>query len=252
MSFLKIFKRFLSKYPTYYQAAARFYNFFRQLVMRFHCTCLGVKYFAPTPKKGLYKSQFGQDYVLESLGLLRHGGVFVEVGANDPVFNSNSYFLEKAYNYTGIAIDAIDFQDKYLVHRPKTEFVKSVIDNKGGEIDFYIVENEDGWENQLSSVRKDVVSSGRGYIAKAEKQKSCRLDELCKHFTAIDGLLIDVEGHEFEVLESFDFTKFKPLFVLVENNGEFYAREKLQRYMRQWGYLLEARIGTYDDVYVCK
>ena len=85
-----------------------------------------------------------------------------------------------------------------------------------------------------------------------EKQNSCRLDELCKHLTAVDGLLIDVEGHEIEVLESFDFTKFKPLFVLVENNGEFYAREELQRYMRQWGYLLKARIGTYDDVYVCK
>ena len=252
MSFLKILKHFLSKYPKCYSFSARFYNLFRQVLMRCYCIFLGVKYFSPIPKSGLYKSQFGQDYALERLGLLRRGGVFVEVGANDPIFNSNSYFLEKAYDYSGIAIDAIDYHKKYEAHRPKTEFVKSVVDSNVGEIEFYIVENEDGWENQLSSVRKDVVLSGRGYIAKAEKQKSRRLDEICKDLKTIDGLLIDVEGHEFEVLESFDLERFKPYFVLVENNGEFYARQKLQYYMKKFGYILRARIGTYDDVYVCK
>ena len=252
MSFLRNFKRFLSKYPICYSLSARSYNFVRQLIMKFYCMWLGVEYFAPTPKSGLYKSQFGQDYALESLSLLRRGGVFVEVGANDPIFNSNSYFLEKAYDFSGIAIDAIDYLEKYKVHRPKTKFVRSVVDSNDGEIEFYIVENEDGWENQLSSVRKDVVLSGRGYLAKAEKHKSRRLDEICKDLKTIDGLLIDVEGHEFEVLESFDFERFKPTFVLVENNGEFYARQDLQHYMEKCGYILQARIGTYDDVYVCK
>ena len=47
-------------------------------------------------------SQFAQDsFVLELLGHKR-GGVFVDVGASDGVWNSNSYLLEGYYGWRGV------------------------------------------------------------------------------------------------------------------------------------------------------
>ena len=79
-------------------------NFFTKI----WCKIEKVKYFTPTKPTGSYKSQFGQDKTLEKLGLLKSNGVFVEVGCNHPINNSNSFFLEKVYSYSLISVDVFD------------------------------------------------------------------------------------------------------------------------------------------------
>ena len=50
-------------------------------------------------------SQFAQDsFVLELLGHKR-GGVFVDVGASDGIWNSNSYLLEGYYGWRGVCVE---------------------------------------------------------------------------------------------------------------------------------------------------
>ena len=91
----------------------------------------GVKYLEPKTKlEGNYKSQYGQDWYLEKLGFLSKKNFFVEVGCNHPKINSNSYFLEHAYNYSGISIDAINYEKEFHALRPNTTFIQSLIDSK--------------------------------------------------------------------------------------------------------------------------
>jgi len=41
-----------------------------------------------------------------------------------------------------------------------------------------------------------------------------------------------------------------PEVILIENNGHFFPRKKLQDYMINNGYKLYARIGITDDLYI--
>lgn len=56
----------------------------------------------------------------------------------------------------------------------------------------------------------------------------------------VDLLKIDVEGHELEVLKSFDFEKYKPRLIVTEDN--FKDADKSVRYfLRTQGYKVIAR-----------
>ncbi len=53
----------------------------------------------------------------------RHGGTFVDVGANDYKANSKTYYLEKVLGWSGIAVDPQrEFAAGYAGHRPHTKF----------------------------------------------------------------------------------------------------------------------------------
>ena len=54
-----------------------------------------------------YYSQIGQDkYYIEEIAKHRRGGVFLDIGANDGLFGSNTATLELDYGWTGLCIEA--------------------------------------------------------------------------------------------------------------------------------------------------
>lgn len=246
----KFIRKCLRDHAWLYAICASAYHMVQNLIMRFQLFPRGVKYLPPQKGGEKYKSQFGQDYYLEKLGLLKKNGYFVEVGCNHPVMNSNSHFLEHEFGYSGVSIDALDYKAEFETFRPKTKFVRSLVDTTEKVTDFYVVSNEEGWENQLSSVYKDTIDKGKGFNADVIEIQSRRLSSILENREAIDILLVDVEGHEFSVLESMDWATTVPKVILIENNGEYYPRKQLERYLFEKGYSLLARIGTIDDIYV--
>lgn len=65
---------------------------------------------------------------------------------------------------------------------------------------------------------------------------------------SIDMLLVDVEGWEPNVIEGFDFAKYRPKLVMLENN---YAHTALRDQMQSYGYILHDRHAV-DDIFVPK
>jgi FkbM family methyltransferase len=53
----------------------------------------------------IYFSQFNQDEIINTLLENKQNGVFIDVGAYDGITFSNSYFFEKANNWTGICFE---------------------------------------------------------------------------------------------------------------------------------------------------
>ena len=248
MNFIKLL---LSKNKKLYFFVASIYHWISRKLMMLNLFFKGAKYLEPKIKLGGdYKSQFGQDWHLEKLGFLSKNGFFVEIGCNHPKDNSNSYFLEHAYNYSGISIDAIDYSDEFKKFRPNTVFIQSLIDSEETTKTFNLVRNEDGWENQVSSIHSETLTMGKGFKADVIKMKTSTLQKLLPHNCDIDLLMIDVEGHEIEVLTSLSWNLNSPKIILIENNGEFYSRKKLENFINNKGYKLYARIGTSDDIYV--
>lgn len=243
------FVRRILRGSALYPAAASAYHASNAALMQLKLAFSSVKYLPPTKKGGDFKSQYGQDYYLEKLGLLRPNGFFVEIGCNHPVFNSNSHYLEKKLGWSGVSIDGIDYSALYEAERPKTKFINVLISEEEGELDFYKVKDEDGWENQVSSVHKETLSCGKGFDADIVKVKAKPLAKIAEIDRPIDLCLIDVEGHEFSVLRSVDFQNSPPKIFVIENNRQFYSRESLVSFMAEKGYEHIARIGTSDDIF---
>lgn len=195
-----------------------------------------------------YYSQFGQDYILEMLGVAQRKGLFVEVGSNHPVKESNSYLLERKYNWTGISIDALDYSADFLKYRKNTKFINALISAKNEEREFFVVKNRFGWQNRMSSVHKDLLDEKR-YSYTKSKMDTIRLNELIMNDSQIDLLLIDVEGAELEVLNSVDWDSQSPKYILTENTGRFIPRREINSFLKHRGYLLIARIGFADQLW---
>ena len=194
-------------------------------------------------------SQFGQDLILDKLLGGIANGVFLDVGSNHPLYNSNTAFFEVGRGWTGVCIDPLaTFIDLYPVLRPNSTFINYAVSDTNGIIPFSVVSNSSGWEDQLSSTAPSI----RGYRSERINVVCKRLDEilseLCYSSSDIDFMSLDVEGHEPSVLRSLGH--YRPKYLLVENIFPFYGSNKLRMTLRSMGYVFIKRIWSTDDLFV--
>ena len=74
------------------------------------------------------------------------------------------------------------------------------------------------------------------YIFEVLKLKCCNLSN------KIDLLSLDVEGAEIEVLNGFDFKKYKFRYILIESRDD----EKITKYLNDFNYKLLEKISKRD------
>lgn len=73
-----------------------------------------------------FTSQIGQDQIVVQLLNQKKNGIFVDIGCAGPKKLSNSYTLEKYFNWSGIGVDIEDQTDdtgKWEIIRPNTVHV---------------------------------------------------------------------------------------------------------------------------------
>ncbi len=172
-----------------------------------------------------------------------HKGYFVEVGANHPQIGSQTWQFEQA-GWHGILVEPQqDLAEDLRRERKARVFAVacSSPENAGSLLPFYVA----GW---LSALDRDRMAPG----AKPEaviQVPIATLDAILAEAAApapIDFLSIDVEGHEIEVLEGFDFTRWRPRLILLEDQVADLAKLKV---MRRAGYRL-IRHSQYNGWYV--
>ena len=68
-------------------------------------------------------------YVLNVLKFKRNG-YFLEIGSHDAIFMSNTYKLEKEFDWTGLMVDFEQhYEDSYKTHRPNSKYIISDAQN---------------------------------------------------------------------------------------------------------------------------
>ena len=157
-------------------------------------------------------------------------GFFVEVGANDPEQWSQSFHLEQL-GWRGIVVEPQPQLAENLRQRRKAkvyEVACSAPENSGKRMTLYLAGGHSSFDPRL----KVATVRSRGTI----EVPLATLDEILIDAGApspIDLVAVDVEGHEIEVLRGFDFTRWRPRLVLVE---DLVLDMRLHRFMRARGY----------------
>lgn len=198
------------------------------------------------------KSQLNQDmFVLSELGFKRDG-YFVEFGATNGLDLSNTHLLEKEMGWTGILAEPAWIWAGDLTLNRNCHITFDCVWSKTGEkLEF----NEPDYP-ELSTI--NTFSSGDEHAQKREYgQKyivnTISLLDLLEKYGApkvIDYLSIDTEGSEYEILNAFDFDKYKFRVVTCEHNYTP-MRQKIYDLLTSKGYVRKfTEYSRFDDWYV--
>jgi FkbM family methyltransferase len=153
-----------------------------------------------------YYAQSGQDeWVLEFLNN-KTGGFFVDVGAYDGIQTSNTYTLEKFFNWNGICVE------------PTIQFYEKLRSNRECDCRNVALRSYSG-NCQLNDqvVKKDATEGETRCITFNDLFSGVR--------TKIDYLSLDVEGLELEILESIDYGLCDINLMTIEHNSYLLGQE---------------------------
>lgn len=198
------------------------------------------------------KSQLGQDlFALYSLNWKR-GGFFVEFGATNGVDLSNTYLLEKDFEWIGILAEPAEVWHAELTR------------NRSVAIDFDCVWKESGLSLPFAVVESAELST-LGDFADRDAHKKARkssawqtvstvsLTDLLERHAApavIDYLSIDTEGSEFEILNAFDFSRYTFSVITCEHNFSNQRKNIYDLLVRNNYVRVFDGLSRWDDWYV--
>ncbi len=155
------------------------------------------------------------DLIIDYIFKDKYIGTYVDVGAQHPISNNNTYLLFKR-GWSGINID-LDRKniDLFNLSRPNDINLNYAISDKEGETDFYFYHES----SPINTLNKKVKEYQKAKISEIKKINTFTLNNVFKKINFdknIDYLNIDVEGYEDKVLSGFDINKYKPSVVSVE------------------------------------
>lgn len=183
--------------------------------------------FAPAVTKGANEDELLAEFFAGEIG------VFVDVGANEPIIGSQSYHLEQN-GWSGILVE------------PLSEFAERLREMRSA----VVYEAAAGSPEDCGKRRRLLVAGGLSTLqpainiaikAREERLVLVRtLDSMLKqsHIEHVDFVSIDVEGAEMDVLRGFSLDRYRPRLLLIEDDA--HARDK-HKYIVARGYKLVRR-----------
>jgi FkbM family methyltransferase len=220
-------------------------NFFLKLV-RSLCPLFCFKNKPPTYHKMSY-SQEGEDLVLNRIFEDKDYGFYVDVGAHHPERYSNTYFFYKK-GWMGINIDAMPgSMSLFNSKRPRDINLElAVMESRGART--YFKFNEPALNSFSKTLSKNRSGLGNYKILEQVEIIGMPLSQILNDNNLkghkIDFLSIDVEGLDFEVLKSNDWSVHRPYIVLVEileSRLEEIQKDPICLFMKMHGYHLYAK-----------
>ncbi len=158
-----------------------------------------------------------EDIYLDWLLGGKKDGFYVDVGASHPVVDSvTKYFYDRGWS--GLNLEPIKHHYEALQkQRPRDITVNVGVANEKSTLTFREYPGGDGLSTFSKSMQQEYV----GERKHKEYKVSVRpLADILEEYNIgeIDFLKVDVEGFEYDVLNSNDWKRFKPKVVIIEAN----------------------------------
>lgn len=181
-------------------------------------------------------------------------GVFLDVGAFEPIRISNSYHFEKN-GWDVFCFEANTDGIPLLQKHRKNVFNYAIYDEDKELVEFNIV-TSNGWTAGFSAVELSQEIANIFHCEKKEIKKitvpqktlNTILSQEIPSIPQIDILKIDVEGGELKVLNGIDLLKYKPKIILLENITN---NMQIPDYLEKYGYVLDKHI-SYNQFFIWK
>ena len=241
----------LSKMQSSHHTAARLSSFLQYLQYVDDLSVKGISKFA-----GLSEAQLFQDlFVIEKTNFKKNG-FFVEFGATNGKSLSNTYVLEKSFEWDGILAEParVWHNDLRKTRNCKID-TRCVWSASGATIDFREIPKHP----QISTIEK--FKNADSHSNKREKAnlysvESISLNDLLNFHSAprnIDYISIDTEGSEYDILENFNFDTYEVQIFTIEHSYTKEKREKIFQLLSNRGYeRVNVDWSDFDDWYVLK
>ncbi len=212
----------------------RLANFGAEMVLEIFVT---IRYLL----KGSF-SQYGEDLIVSRLfekerGIKKGDIQYIDVGANHYRRSNNTYLFYKS-GARGVCVEADPLLCRRLKHYRKYDKVINCVvgAEDGKEVEFYILSLP-----TRSSMDKDAVqnSISKGLKIKETIKLPCiSINTLLEQSRIVpDYMSIDIEGMDYAVLRSIDFSKYKIRVIVAERTGKI-EDETMDEYMERNGYLV--------------
>lgn len=177
------------------------------------------------------RSESGQDLFALFSNSFKKGGTFLDFGAYDGLYFSNSWLLETHFNWHGVLIDPIPRHFEEMRRNRKCISIHAAVTANKKEFIKVL-------ELPASNLSKPVIK--RRFTDKVHKVPAFTRTEIIDRYfpsKSIDFLSIDVEGEDLEILASVDFSKYQINAICVEHNYRTDSQESL-KYLEVSGYTL--------------
>lgn len=146
---------------------------------------------------------------------------YVEIGANHPIAGSSTYYFYQKYNCSGLLVEANPkLIDDLVKVRPRDQIVNCAItDTNSLTVSFYLSS-----DSETSSLNKDFVERWNSVGVQEEIVVPAQtINQLLANYQMreLTLLSIDVEGYDLNILNSMDFTKFRPFLIQLEPSDQY-------------------------------
>ena len=162
----------------------------------------------------------GEDLIIQNYLKNINNGFYVDAGCYHPLHLSNTYLLHKR-NWSGINIDISQFSiDLFNFLRPNDLNIYSAVSNTDRDVTIYFQKKI----SQLNTIYKEISKKRMQGKIQEKNIKSQKLNTILNKSKfsnrKIDFLNIDLEGADYEALQSLDFNIYRPKVICVEINDK--------------------------------
>lgn len=168
-------------------------------------------------------------------------GVFIEVGANDGISQSNTKIFEEFYDWKGILVEPSPCLFSSLIaNRPNSQCFQCVLGAFEQENTF-VTGDFDG--HLMSSIGGARRHHQPAQVVLVRSLQSI-LDEM--GYSHIDLFSLDTEGHELSILKGIDFSKTTFDYLLIEIYS--WDLEEITGFLSDRGYNRLENFSNYNSV----
>jgi FkbM family methyltransferase len=202
-----------------------------------------------------YFSQLGEDCLLAQFFEFKTDGFFIDVGAFDGIYLSNTYFFERL-GWSGVCVEAFQpYFDLCVRNRPGSKcYHAACLDGDRGMVEFRA--ERGGLFCGIEVDENAVADYYRGAAVPFDGFRSIKVPSTSLDALLLDGIRdidfasIDVEGAELRVLGGFDLERHRPRVLVIEANTPA-QRQEVDNHLRPRGYRA-ARSMAWNHFYVRK
>lgn len=143
-------------------------------------------------------------------------GVYIDVGANDPIEHSVTKAFYDA-GWSGINVEPLPkYASLFRDQRPRDINLQVAAGASEGQIKLYDVPATNGWATNDIEIAKGLQNDGHVVIEHIVEQRTLNSIFAEYTFENIHFLKIDVEGFELEVLKGIELSIWRPWIIVVE------------------------------------